>query len=282
MSETYQNDSALDRDIEDLLQALYVRYGYDFREYAKASQKRRILQFVNRKCEQSVCNVKEKAISDKGYLIDLLSGLTIRVTSLFRDPLFFRSFAQNVTPYLKTYATFKIWHAGCSTGEEIFSLGILLQEENLLERAILYGTDINIQALNTAKKGIVPASIIKRDTKNYYMAGGKNTLYEYWKVSHGFGLLQQNILQQMVFSDHNLVTDHSFSEVQVIVCRNVLIYFNRNLQNRVLTLFKDSLSRGGYLCLGAKENLLLSEVANDFEEVDREQKIYRKKLKAKC
>jgi chemotaxis protein methyltransferase CheR len=270
-------DDCLDHQIVELHQFLYDHYGYDFREYTRASQKRRLMHFLEQKQLESVSEIKGKVLSDKNFLEKLINCLTISTTEFFRDPPFYKVFKENVIPILKTYAFIKLWHAGCSTGEEVFSMAILLKEENILDRALIYATDINPVAIEKAKKGIVPIASVKRATKSYFESAATDTLHHYWNVHHDFATLDHSIMKHIVFSEHNLATDQVFGEMQMIVCRNVLIYFNRILQEKVLELFAQSLCRSGFLGLGAKESLSFFRIERDFEVVSKPERIYRKK-----
>jgi chemotaxis protein methyltransferase CheR len=268
-----------DLKIPELIDFIYDCYGYDFRNYAKASLKRRVEYFLKSQNMNDVSQIKDKIASDRTFFFEFLSDLTISTTELFRDPPLYRALIKHVIPVLRTYAAFKLWHAGCSTGEEVYSMAILLHEHGLLQRATIYATDINRHALKQAKAGIVASRILKRDSHNYFESGLRRSLLDYWYTQHGYSLLDKSLLRNIVFSEHNLVTDAAFSEMQLILCRNVLIYFNRELQNHVLELFRDSLSRQGSLCLGMKESLSFSSVARDFIAVSRPERIFQKKTR---
>jgi chemotaxis protein methyltransferase CheR len=266
-----------DKEIDVLLTTVFDRYGYDFHEYAKASQKRHLENFLKHKNFSSFEMILESLSTDKTVLLDLVNGLTTSTTELFRDPDFFRSFKTNIAPQLEPYPNFKIWHAGCSTGEEVFSMAILLHEAGILNQALLYGTDINAYAIAKSKKGIIPNHIIRRDTPNYYSAGGKETLHQYWTVADDYASLNPYLLKKIVFGEHNLTTDCDFGEMNVICCRNVLIYFERELQKKVINLFSTSLAKKGFLCLGSSECLAPIFLERDFEVVDRSARIYKKR-----
>lgn len=272
-------DSIIDLQIQELLEVINDCYGYDFRGYAKASQKRRIEHFLNRRGLAAVCEITDRVASDQGFFFEFLNELTISTTELFRDPCVYRDLATHVVPFLKTYPAFKLWHAGCSTGEEVYSLAIFLHEQDLLQRATIYSTDVNRQAIEQAKTGIVPSKILKQGSCNYFGSGLRYSLQDYWHSHHGYSMLDKSLLENVVFSEHNLVTDSAFSEMQLILCRNVLIYFNRELQNHVLELCRDSLSRSGILCLGTKETILFSSVAKDFDVISQPNRIFRKKTR---
>jgi chemotaxis protein methyltransferase CheR len=277
MNGSVDTNDCLDHEIVELHQFLYDQYGYDFRDYNKNSQKRRFIYFLEKNQLTSVSKIKERIFSNKTFLEELLNCLTISTTEFFRDPSFYEIVREYVIPVLKTYAFVKLWHAGCSTGEEVFSMAILLKEENILDRTLIYATDINPVAIEKAKKGIVPNSSIQRVTNLYFRSAEKDDLHQYWNVHHNFATLDHSIMKHIVFSEHNLATDHVFGEMQMIVCRNVLIYFNRILQEKVLGLFAQSLCRSGFLGLGAKESLAFFRLERDFEVVSKQERIYRKK-----
>jgi chemotaxis protein methyltransferase CheR len=277
MNSSVDTNDCLDHEIVELHQFLYDQYGYDFRDYTKASQKRRLMYFLEKNQLTSVSEIKERISLDKDFLEKLLNCLTIPTTEFFRDPSFYKVVKECVIPVLKTYAFIKLWHAGCSTGEEVFSMAILLKEENLLDRTLIYATDINPVAIEKAKKGMVPSSSIKRATNLYFVSAENEALHQYWNVHHDFATLDHSIMKNIVFSEHNLATDHVFGEMQMIICRNVLIYFNRILQEKVLELFAQSLCRSGFLGLGAKESLAFFRIERDFEAVSKPERIYRKK-----
>jgi chemotaxis protein methyltransferase CheR len=267
----------LNLEIELLLEAVYRKHGYDFRNYGKAHIKRRILHRLATSGFSSISELQHEVIYDTGTLKLLLDDLSITVTEMFRDPSFYEKVRSEVIPILKTYPFFKIWHAGCATGQEVYSMAILLHEEGLLDRAQIYATDFNHIALKTAKEGIYPMDKIKEYTANYQKAGGKNSFSDYYTAKYESVILDNSLKNNIVFADHNLVTDSVFAEVNLVVCRNVLIYFNKDLQNRVFNLFKESLVPGGFLCLGSKENLRFSSESKYFDTVQDKEKIYQKK-----
>ena len=277
MDGSVDNNDCLDHEIGELHQFLYDQYGYDFRDYTKASQKRRLMYFLEQNQLTSTSEIKKRVLLDKDFLETLLNCLTISTTEFFRDPPFYKIVKEYVVPVLKTYAFIKLWHAGCSTGEEVFSMAILLKEENILDRTLIYATDINPISIEKAKKGIMPSSSIKRVTNTYCESAKNEALHQYWNVHHNFATLDHSIMKNIVFSEHNLATDHVFGEMQMIVCRNVLIYFNRILQEKVLELFAQSLCRSGFLGLGAKESLAFFRIERDFKVVSKQERIYRKK-----
>jgi chemotaxis protein methyltransferase CheR len=271
-----------DIDIEDveirlLLEAIFLLYGYDFRSYSKASLRRRVMHRLGMSNLPSVISMVEKVLHDRQFFATLLNDLTVNVTEMYRDPEFYLAFRREIVPLLKTFPFIKIWHAGCSTGEEIYSMAILLQEEGLYDRAILYATDIDKNVLAQARKGIYPVASIRQYGENYRQAGGKSSLSDYYTARYDSVIMEQGLKRNIVFADHDLATDQVFGEMNVIFCRNVLIYFDRELQKRVFRLFRDSLDMGGILCLGSKESLRFSGCEEDFDTLDAAMKIFRKR-----
>ena len=264
-------------EIQLLLEALYQKYGYDFRNYAKASLKRRIQHRLSLSGMTSISEMQHNLLYDEEFFETLLLDFSINVSDMFRDPAVFYSLRKHIFPFLKTYPFFRIWVAGCSTGEEVYSLAILLQEEGLYKRAQIYATDYNEVVLEKAKEGIYPISNIKEYTSNYQKSGGSHSFTDYYTAHYEAAIMNQSLKDNITFAAHNLTTDGIFNEMQMICCRNVMIYFNKDLQNHVYKLFLDSLSHGGILCLGSKENLKFSTYANNFAEVMCSEKIYRKK-----
>ncbi len=260
-----------------LIDAVYQKYGYDFRNYAHASFKRRLVKARIKHDCKNIAEILYRTLTEPDFFSVLINDLTVTVTELFRDPSVYRAVREEIVPHLKTYPEIKVWCAGCAAGEEVFSLAILLEEEGLYNHSILYGTDINPLALECARDGIVSLAKIKDGTKNYFEAGGKQSLTSYYTAEYDAALLRSELRENLVFSDHNLATDGVFGEMQLIFCRNTLIYFNRDLQDRAIGLFRESLCPGGFLCLGAKESLSLSKYRRDFEEIGPSKKIYRKK-----
>lgn len=274
------NQLILTQDIETdlLLDAVFHRFGYDFRDYNKAHVKRRILHRMQTTGARSISEMQHKVLHEEGFIEVVLRDLSINVTEMYRDPSFYLSIRNEVFPILKTYPYIKIWHAGCATGEEVYSFAIMLKEEGLLNRAQIYATDFNPLVLETARKGIYPISRIKEYTQNYQLAGGKQSFSDYYLAKYDSVILDQSLRKNIVFAEHNLVTDSVFAEVHLIVCRNVLIYFNKELQNRVVKLFTDSLVKGGFLGLGSKENLMFTDVYDNYFVTDAKEKIYKKKV----
>lgn len=266
-----------DIEISSLLEAIYDTYGYDFREYSQAHIRRRITNRLSVSGFENVAQMQSHVLNDETFASELLQDLSITVTEMFRDPTFYRSLRDNVMPVLKTYPFIKIWHAGCASGEEAYSMAILLQEEGLYDRTTIYATDFNQLALNRAKDGIFSNKMIKEYTSNYQLAGGKESFSRYYTSNYDNVIMNQSLKKNIVWANHNLVTDSVFAEVNLILCRNVLIYFEKNLQNKVQTLFYNSLINGGVLCLGSKESLRFSDLYHQYSEIDTKQRIYKKK-----
>lgn len=274
MTETF--DKIEDIEIRLLLEALYVRYHYDFRNYAMASVKRRLRQAREQMGFPTISAIQESVLHDEAMLPRLLGYLTVQVSEMFRDPSYFRSIREKVVPHLKTYPSLKIWIAGCSGGEELYSFVILFREEGLEKRTIFYATDINQDALRIAEAGVYDLDRMQLFTQNHRASGGKSSLSDYYTTGYGRATFDRSLRERVVFSDHSLVTDAVFGEMNLISCRNVMIYFDRPLQDRAIGLFRDSLARKGFLGIGAKESLRFSAHANAFTDVVREEKIYQK------
>lgn len=259
-----------------LVEAIYQRYHHDFRGYSVASLKRRLLQArENFHCE-SFSALQERVLHDPVMLPKLLSYLTVQVSEMFRDPSFFKTLREEVMPHLRTYPSLKVWVAGCSAGEELYSLAILFREEGLEARTIFYATDINPEALRKAEAGVYALDRLSQFTANHRQAGGKSSLSEYYTAAYGNAIFDKSLRRHAVFSDHSLASDAVFSEAHLICCRNVLIYFDRELQDRAVGLFKDSLVRRGFLGLGSKESLHFSTHSRSFTEFVRHERIYQK------
>ncbi len=265
-----------EEEIQHLLYALYEKYGYDFREYSQAHIQRRIMTRMRIEEIQSVRLLKDKLINDESFAAIFLQDLSITVTEMFRDKGFYRSLREQVIPILKTYPFIKIWHAGCSTGEEAYSMAILLMEEGLYDRTTIYATDFNQEALDKAKSGIFTLNKMKENTTNYQLSGGEEAFSSYYTSSYDFAIMNQSLKKNIVWANHNLVTDQVFAESHLILCRNVLIYFNKELQNRVQSLFYKSLIHSGILCLGAKEGIEFTNFKDKYKEIDKVNKIYKK------
>ena len=265
-----------EEETEDLIREINSGYGYDFSGYSRASMHRRIKRFLENKGIPDMKALKKAVFSDPFYFESFLQEITVNVTEMFRDPGFWLSLRKNVLPILSTYPHIKIWDAGCSTGEELFSLTILLQEEGLLERSRIYATDINQKVLKQAKEGIFPATHLAGITSAYLASGGKKEFSAYYSSNYGNIKFNSSLIRNVMFYPHNLANDSSFNEFHLILCRNVLIYFTNSLQERVFSLFNKSLVRLGYLGLGKKETLSMSEVSGCFSLTDKENRIYRK------
>jgi chemotaxis protein methyltransferase CheR len=263
-------------EVKLLLEAIFLKYSYDFRDYAGASVRRRVLHAQGQFGLPTISALQEKVLHDPAMFMQLLQYLTIPVSEMFRDPAYFRALRQHVVPLLKTYASLKIWIAGCSTGEEVLSIAILLREEGLLERTIIYATDINPQSMDKARKGVCSLESMRAYTANYQKAGGNRSFADYYTAGYGAALFDKSLLDGVTFADHSLATDSVFSETQFISCRNVLIYFTRKLQDRAFGLFHESLSHRGFLGLGSKETLDFSAYATKFQPLAKAERIYRK------
>jgi chemotaxis protein methyltransferase CheR len=263
-------------ELELLLEAIYRRYGFDFREYAPASLKRRLWRRAHAEGLQSLSALQDKVLHDPASMERLLLDLSINVTAMFRDPTFYAAFREKVVPLLHTYPFTRIWNAGCSTGEETYSLAILLHEEGLLERTRIYATDINEAVLEHARAGVFPLDKMREYTQNYIRAGGTRSFSEYYVARYDRAQFSRSLVDNVVFAQHNLVSDRSFNEFNVIVCRNVMIYFDRSLQDKVHDLFYESLAMLGVLALGHKESIRFTRHAQSYEELDPLEKLYRK------
>ena len=267
-------------EIALLLEGIYRQYGFDFRSYAYPSIRRRIWKRIEAEGLPSVSALQDRVLHDRQIMERLLHDLSVNVTAMFRDPEFYVTFREKVVPHLRTYPFVRIWHAGCASGEEAYSMAILLHEEGLLDRSRVYATDMNELALQRAKEGIFPLDRMQEYTQNYLRAGGAASFSEYYTAMYGGAQLSRHLLRDIVFSQHNLVTDRSFAEFHVVLCRNVLIYFDRTLQARVHALLFDSLATFGVLALGAKESLRFSAFEPCYEVLDASAKLYRKVLAA--
>lgn len=259
-----------------LLEAVYQRYHYDFRGYAMASIRRRLSQARERFGCRSYSALQDRVLHEPAVLPELLSYLTVQVSEMFRDPSYFRALREQVVPHLKTYPSLKVWIAGCSAGEEAYSLAILFREEGLEQRTMFYATDINTDALKRAEAGVYELDRLATFTENHRKSGGKTSLSDYYTAAYGAAAFDKSLRKRIVFSDHSLVSDAVFAEMHLVSCRNVLIYFDVELQNRAIGLFADSLVRKGFLGLGSKESLRFSPRAKEFSEVCRQERIYQK------
>ena len=264
------------KEFKDLLISIQSEYGYDFTDYAEASVVRRINHFMDFKKISNLNHLKTMILKDEKIFESFIQELSVTVTEMFRDPSFYKSLRENVIKRLATYPFIKIWIAGCATGEEVYSIAILLKEEGLLNRSLIYATDINQKSLQIAKEAVYPVENMKSYTTNYQKSAGTHSFSEYYKSKYNSVMFDKSLKQNIVFSPHNLAVDKSFNEFQLIICRNVLIYFNQQLQNKVINLFYESLCAFGILGLGNKESLLFSEKKTHFDEIDRKEKIFIK------
>jgi chemotaxis protein methyltransferase CheR len=264
-----------DEEVEYLIKDVYEMYGYDFSEYSKASFKRR----VNRICLidrfTSFAELRYTILNDPEYLKRFVEEITVNVTEMFRDPQFFKALREKILPQLGTYPLIRIWVAGCSTGEEAYSMAILLKEANLYHKSLIYGTDLNPSVLETARSGVFPLQQMKTYSENYILSGGKKDFSDYYTANYDSVRFDKSLQEKLILSTHNLVSDSSFNSFQLIICRNVLIYFDRGLQERVFKLFDNSLENLGYLALGAKETLRFSKLDRNYHQID-DQRIWKK------
>jgi len=264
-------------EVRLFLEAVYQRYHYDFRGYSMASLKRRLRQARESFRYETFSQLQDRVIHDPTAFPKLLSYLTVQVSEFFRDPSYFKALREQVIPHLRTYPSLKVWVAGCSAGEELYSLVILFREEGLEERTLFYGTDINEEALRKAESAVYPIDLLSLYTENHRKSGGMSSLSEYYTAAYGGAVFNKNLRKRAVFSDHSLVTDSVFAEVHLISCRNVLIYFDRALQDRVFGLFSDALIRRGFLGLGSKESVKFSGYADSFTDFAKDERIYQKR-----
>ncbi|WP_296249758.1 CheR family methyltransferase [Pseudomonas sp. UBA4194] len=266
----------IDIEIRLLIEAIYLTYSYDFRDYSGASIKRRILHALRQMECATVSALQARVLHEPTAFMELLQYLTIPVSEMFRDPEHFLAIRREVVPLLRTYPSLKIWIAGCSTGEEVYSMAILLREEGLLERTIIYATDINPTSLEKAKQGIYSMESVRLYTQNYQRAGGTRPFADYYTAAYGNAIFDSSLRDNVTFADHSLATDSVFSETQLVSCRNVLIYFNKGLQDRAFGLFHESLCHRGFLVLGSKETVDFSAYSGRFDSLTRPERIYRK------
>jgi chemotaxis protein methyltransferase CheR len=272
------NDASIEPiAIDLLLEAVFRRYGYDFRSYARASIERRTMQFMTESGCASVAEMIPKVLHDQEYFWRLARCYAISVTEMFRDPFVYRAIRETVVPMLRTGPNFKIWIAGCATGEEVYSLAIVLKEEGVYDRATLYATDFNDEVLERARDGVYETSAMKAATQNYQQAGGKASFSEYYHARYDAVVMDRSLKERVAFANHDLTGNEGFGEMHLVFCRNVLIYFNRELQNRVLGLFTESLVHGGFLCLGTTEDTEFTDVGNRYRVVDGDAKLFKKK-----
>ena len=269
--------TSLDIERRLLIDAIFLKYHYDFRGYAEASLKRRVRAAMTRLACGSVSQLQDRVLHDPAAFADVLDVLTVPVSEMFRDPGYFRAIRERVVPILRTYPSLKVWIAGCSSGEEAYSFAILLQEEGLLERAIIYATDINPRILQQAEEGVYDIDRLAGFSESHRKSGGRSSLSDYYTARYGRAVVDKRLKRHIVFSDHSLATDSVFAEVQLVSCRNVLIYFKPELQDRAVGLFHDALCRRGFLGIGAKETLRWSAHADGFEELVRDDRIFQKR-----
>lgn len=265
-----------DLELQLLLEGVYRRYGFDFREYAPASLRRRVWRRVHAEGLTTISALLARLLHDPASMERLLLDLSINVTAMFRDPTFYVAFREKVVPLLRTYPFTRIWVAGCSTGEEVYSISIVLHEEEIDDRVRIYATDINESVLDRARAGVFPLDKMQEYTQNYIKAGGTEAFSEYYLAAYDGARFQRSLVENVVFAQHNLVSDRSFNEFHVIVCRNVMIYFDKTLQNRVHGLFYDSLVNFGVLALGHKESIRFSPYEDRYDELDAAERLYRK------
>ncbi len=271
----YKDTSEL--EITLLLEAVYRKYGYDFRHYSEAHIRRRIMNRMALSGLKDISQMQSMILKDETFAFKFLQDLSITVTEMFRDSGFFKSLRENAIPLLKTFPFVKIWLAGCSTGEEVYSMAIILMEEGLYERTTIYATDFNQQALNKAKEGIFSDELMKKYNENYQLSGGKKSFSNYYTSNYSHAVMTQSLKKNIVWTNHNLVIDNVFTQAHLVLCRNVLIYFNRDLQNKVQKLFFDSLINGGVLCLGTKECLHFTNFNNAYTDIDKKHRVFKKK-----
>jgi len=264
-----------DNELDILINDVFEYYGFDFSGYSRASFKRRVDRVFQLDKFDNFSQFLSKVRSDPGYFKRMVEEITVNVTEMFRDPLFYKVLRTEILPVLATKPFIRLWHAGCATGEEVYSMAILLKEANLLHKSLIYATDINAVVLETAKKGIFSLQMMQHYSENYRASGGQKDFSHYYTANYGLAKFGGDLSEKMVFSQHNLVSDGSFNEFDLILCRNVLIYFDKDLQERALHLFDDSLGVLGYLALGTKETLKFSSMQNRFEQLNKE-KIWRK------
>lgn len=270
------NNILNDTQIDTIISDIYELYGYDFTQYAKASLKRRINRLYDIDKFPSFAEFRYRVRNDTPYMVRFVEEVTVNVTEMFRDPFFYRLLIEKVFPVLATYPMIRIWHAGCASGEEAYSLAILLHEAGLLNKTLLYATDINDLVLANGKKGIFPLSAMKQYSQNYIAAGGRWEFSSYYTTRYQYALMDEMLRDKIVFASHNLVTDSSFNLFQLVLCRNVMIYFEKDLQDKVIELINDSLEPLGFLALGAKETLRFSPLAKNYIAVGEKEKLWRK------
>jgi chemotaxis protein methyltransferase CheR len=264
-----------DRELEVLINEVFEYHGFDFSGYSRASLKRRVDRLYQIDGFKSLGEMLSRVRTEPDYFKRMIEEITVNVTEMFRDPLFYKVLREEIIPVLATKPFIRIWHAGCASGVEVYSMAILLQEANLLQKSLMYATDINPLVLNTAKRGIFPLQAMKQYSENYRISGGKRDFSDYYTANYGFAKFSSDLTAKMVFSEHSLVSDGSFNEFDLILCRNVLIYFDKELQERAFTLFDNSLAKLGYLALGTKETLKFSSLQKRYKQLNKD-KIWKK------
>lgn len=264
-----------DKELEVLINEIYEYYGYDFSGYSVASFKRRVERIFDLDGHKDFTSLLSRIRADEEYFKRVVEEITVNVTEMFRDPQFYKVLRNEILPVLATKPFIRIWHAGCSTGEEVYSMAILLKEANLLHKSLLYATDLSPSVLAAARKAVFPLRMMKQYSENYIASGGKLDFSDYYTAHYGFAKFGEDLVEKMVFSQHNLVSDRSFNEFDIILCRNVMIYFDKDLQDNVLQLFDESLARLGYLALGTKETLKFSQLKKRYEQHNKD-KIWKK------
>jgi chemotaxis protein methyltransferase CheR len=269
-------EAIFDIELKLLLEAVYLKYQHDFRHYSVSSLRRRLTQALHDLGCSTLSQLQERILRDATLFSRLFQYLTVQVSEMFRDPTYFRAIREQIVPILQTYPSIKVWVAGCSTGEELWSLAILFAEENIADRTVLYATDINADALRQAESGIYPLDRLASFSQNYLAAGGKRSLSDYYHAAYGAAKFSQTLKSRVVFADHSLATDSVFLEAHLVSCRNVLIYFDRALQDRAMGLFSDSLVRRGFLGLGSKESIRFSKHADSFADFDARERLFQK------
>jgi chemotaxis protein methyltransferase CheR len=263
-------------EINLLLEAIYQKYGYDFRDYSRASIKRRIKHTLSMSGIDKISDMTHQILYDEQFFNTLLTNFSINVTEMFRDPIFYQVLNETVIKDLARQSFIRIWHAGCATGEEAYSMAIILKEAGIYDRSRIYATDFNEDVIHKAREGIYPIDNILKYGNNYVKATGKDNFSKYYTSRYNYAIIDRSLRKNIIFSDYNLVTDNVFCEMDLIVCRNVLIYFNKKLQNRVINLFIESLAPKGYLCLGLQESIKFTDYAKHFNEIARKEKIFQK------
>lgn len=272
----YPTANITPQELNSILEKIFKTYGYDFRDYSRASMQRRVHKFMDEMKLETSKQLSHYLDSGPKMFAQFLQRITVNITEMFRDPQFYAALREKVFPILASYPLINIWHAGCSTGEEVFSLAIMLHEAGLLQRCRIYATDINPENLEKAKTGIIPLDAMKEYTANYINAGGQSEFANYYTARYNNAIIRKDLREKIIFLQHNLVADRVFNEFQLIFCRNVMIYFNRQLQEEVLGLFHASLSSLGFLALGVKESMGFMKIERSFEIVNKPQKIYRR------